>query len=87
MEKLGQVPVDLRFSSSDLVKGAIGELTRNLRSTGVTQAPLLPLVLGLCLGKGCRGSLEADDGSSHGVDAATQVLGLHALRRSDVAGS
>ena len=45
MEKLGQVPVELRFSSNDLVKGAVAELTRNLRSTGVIQAPFLPLIL------------------------------------------
>ena len=45
MEKLGQVPIVLRFSSNDLVKGSVAELTRNLRSTGVIKAPLLPLIL------------------------------------------
>ena len=45
MEKLGHVPVELGFSSNDLVKGAVAELTRNLRSTGAIQAPLLPLIL------------------------------------------
>ena len=52
VEKLGQVPVELRFSSKDLVKGAVTELTRNLRSTGVIQAPFLPFLdSGLCLGE------------------------------------
>ena len=49
VEKLGQVPVELRFSSKDLVKWAVAELTRNLRSTGVIQAPFLDS--GLCLGE------------------------------------
>ena len=87
MEKLGQVPVELRFSSNDLVKGAVVELTRNLRSTGLIQAPLTALDSGLCLGKSSRGLSEADNGSSLSVDEVAQVQGLHALRRSDVAGS
>ena len=81
MEKLGQVPVELRFSSKELVKGVVAELTRNLLQASSS------LNSGLCLEVGSLASLESDNGSSHTVDVAAQVLGFNAPPRSDRAGS